>query len=191
MDFTFNNSKTPVKGSLLISEPFGDDQYFSRSVILLCDHNNKGSFGFVLNNYINVDLHTLNARLPKSDSKISVGGPVDKESIYYFHRFGNRVEGSILLKEDLYFGGNFDQILELLNDSESNFRHVRFFIGYAGWSENQLKSEIDENLWVVTDSYSIDDIFDTSNHSLWKELLAKQGGKFKIISEFPINPSNN
>ena len=54
LDFSFENNNNPKKGCLLLSEPFMADQYFERSVILLCDYDAVSSFGFVLNNYINI-----------------------------------------------------------------------------------------------------------------------------------------
>ena len=55
-DLNVYNTLEPQKGRLLITEPFMDNDYFHRSVILLCEHNEDGSFGFVLNNYTDIRL---------------------------------------------------------------------------------------------------------------------------------------
>jgi putative transcriptional regulator len=85
LDFSFKNNEPTVKGSILISDPFSDDVYFGRSVVLICEHNEEGTFGFVLNNYIDVDLHQLDESFPDIQAKISFGGPVSKENLYYIH----------------------------------------------------------------------------------------------------------
>lgn len=192
IDFSFNTTAKPRKGSLLLSEPFASDHYFTRSVILLCDHDEEtGTFGFVLNNYLEVDLHTLNPRFPVLETKVSMGGPVDTESIFYIHSFGEQVNDSIHIGGDIYFGGDFDAMVKLLTADPKNSGKVRFFIGYAGWSPNQLHDEIEQNSWIVTNKYRIPDLLNTQEADLWKKIMAQQGGKFRMMSEFPINPNNN
>lgn len=191
IDFSFSNSKTPTQGALLLSDPFAGDSYFTRSVVLLCDHNDEGSFGFVLNNYLEVDLHTLHPSFPEINSRIGIGGPVDTQSIFYIHSFGDQIENSIKINENLYFGGDFNQLIALLQKDESLNAQVRFFLGYAGWSINQLNEEIKENAWIVTNAYSNNEVLSTQHFDLWKELMQKQGAKFKLMSEFPLNPNNN
>ena len=66
----------PSKGMLLLSEPFLQDEHFSRSVILLCEHNEEGSFGFILNSSIDVDINDLIHDFPGANVKIGIGGPV-------------------------------------------------------------------------------------------------------------------
>lgn len=192
IDFSFNTTLKPGKGALLLSEPFATDQYFTRSVVILCDHNEEtGTFGFVLNNYLDVELHTLNPRFPVMETKVSMGGPVDTESIFYIHSFGDEIPDSIHVGGDLYFGGDFDAIVKHLQEDGTNARKVRFFIGYAGWSPNQLNDEIEQNSWIVTNKYHLPDLLATSDEDLWKKMMTQQGGKFRMMSEFPINPNNN
>ena len=64
MDISFanisklNNLK-PKKGRLLLAEPFMNDDHFSRSVIYICEHNKEGSYGFILNNKLNIKLDEI------------------------------------------------------------------------------------------------------------------------------------
>lgn len=191
IDLSFNNKRKPEKGSLLLSDPFLSDNYFTRSLVLLCDHNDEGSFGFVLNNYIDIDLHKLHPQFPKIESKIALGGPVDKQSIFYIHDFGSDIDASIPIADGLYFGGDFDQIVQKINDNIDNNKRVRFFLGYAGWSPNQLIEEFDANSWIVVEDFSKKEILDTDLENSWKMYMNRQGGKFKIMSTFPLNPNNN
>jgi putative transcriptional regulator len=191
IDLSFKNSRFPRKGSVLLSDPFLNDSYFSRSVIILCDYSKEGAFGFVLTNYLELDLAKIDSSFPVKNAKISVGGPVDNEHIFYIHQFGDRVEESIQIMDDLFFGGNYNQLQELINEKEENQKKVRFFLGYSGWSSEQLIEELKENSWIVVNNINGNEIINTSNQDFWKYCMEKQGDRFKIISKFPKNPNEN
>jgi putative transcriptional regulator len=191
LDLSFKNSRFPKKGSVLLSDPFMEDNYFSRSVIILCDYSKEGAFGFVLTNYLDLDLMELDSSFPVKNAKISVGGPVDNEHIFYVHQFGNQVDESIQIMDELYFGGNYNQLQEKIHESEENQTKVRFFLGYSGWSSEQLIDELKENSWIVVNNINADEIIDTSKQDFWKYCMEKQGDRYKIISKFPKNPNEN
>lgn len=191
MDFVFENRAVPKKGSLLISDPFTNDNFFQRSVILLCEHNEDGSFGFVLNNFIDLDIHAITPDFPEVDNKLSIGGPVDTNSLYFIHTFGELIEDSQKANEHIYFGGNYEQLLSILKTNRYNGNTVRFFIGYSGWSAGQLQSELDAHTWIVVNDYDPFEIFHYEDDDLWKTILSNQGAKYKVMANFPLNPSNN
>jgi putative transcriptional regulator len=190
LDLSFKNNKKPQPGSVLISDPFLDEDYFRRSVILICDHNEEGTFGFVLNNYLDIDLHEVDEEFPDIQARISVGGPVETQSLFFIHSFGTDIEGSVAISDNISFGGDYEQVQQLLKDPENKNR-IRFFLGYSGWSKDQLKGELNENSWIVASNITADEILNTSNDKFWEYCLEKQGERFKTISKFPINPNNN
>ena len=191
IDLSFTNTKEPKRGTILIADPFLDEDYFRRSVILLCDHNLDSSFGLVLTNYLDVDLHNLDKQFPNIQARISVGGPVETQSLYFIHALNEPVEESVKIRDGLYFGGSFDAIKQVLEKDHSNCNQIRFFLGYSGWDKEQLNNEIDENSWIVVDNISNNEILNTSNDHFWQYCLEKQGGSYKTISKFPLNPRNN
>ena len=191
LDLSFKNNKQPRVGNILISDPFLDEDFFRRSVILLCDHNDDGTFGFVLNNYLDVDLHEVDESFPDNHARISVGGPVETQSLFYVHSLGNVIEGSIPINDELFFGGEYEQIQELLLAEPSNNSKIRFFLGYSGWGKNQLKGELKENSWIVANNIVTEDILNTKNDYFWNYCLEKQGERFKTIAKFPLNPNEN
>ena len=190
LDISFKSNLKPKTGTVLISDPFLDEDYFRRSVILICDHNDEGTFGFVLNNYLDIDLHEVDQDFPDINARISVGGPVETQSLFFIHSFGEEVEGSVVISDDLYFGGDYEKIQELLNLPENKNR-IRFFLGYSGWGKEQLREELKENSWIVADNITPSEILETTNDNFWQYCLEKQGERFKTISKFPINPQNN
>lgn len=191
IDFEFSNSELPENGTVLISEPFIADNYFSRSVIFLCEHNADGSFGFVLNKYIEKNLDELIPNFGADRVKVSIGGPVDSNNLFYLHTFGDKVANAIKISDEVFVGGDFEQVKDLLLKEPEEAENIRFFIGYSGWSPGQLEDEIKEKSWIVLKNIPIPYLFDTRNIALWKNIMEKMGGKFKLMSRFPINPSDN
>ena len=88
------------------------DPYFNRSVILLCDHNEEGSFGFILNKYVEMDLTDVMEDVPEISNRVSVGGPVENNHLYFLHTLGDLLPGSILIAKGLYVGGDFEILCE-------------------------------------------------------------------------------
>lgn len=192
LDLSFTNKKDPESGSVLISDPFLNEDFFRRSVILLCNHDlEEGSFGLVLNNYLNIDLHELESTFPDIKARISVGGPVDTEHLFFIHSFGEKVEGATKIVDGLYFGGDFDSLKLKIDEDPNGAKKVRFFLGYSGWSKDQLQDELSENSWIVANNISNEEVLRTDDDELWKNCLEKQGKRFKTISKFPLNPNDN
>jgi putative transcriptional regulator len=191
LDLSFHNKQKAVKGCVLLSDPFTQDPYFSRSAILLCRHNKKETFGFVLTNYIEIDLHKLDDNLPEIITKISFGGPVEKDNLFYIHTFGKEIEGAEKIMDTLYFGGDYEMLFELIKADPKRINEVRFFIGYAGWDFEQLNNEMKDHSWIAVTNISEKEILSTSSDHFWKDCMTKQGSKFEMISNFPLNPNEN
>jgi putative transcriptional regulator len=189
--FTPNNQAVPKAGNVLLSEPFLDDPYFGRKVVLLCEHNEEGSFGFVLNNFVDIDVDEVMDDLPKLNTRISVGGPVKNGNLYYLHTRGD-IDESIAVVDGVYMGGDFDRIKDLLLSGELTSKDIRFFIGYSGWSPAQLQDEIRSRSWFVADA-DRNDIMrtDEENETFWKRLISGMGEGFTHIANAPNDPSLN
>ena len=191
LDLSFHNKQKAVQGCVLLSDPFTQDSYFSRAAILLCRHNKKETFGFVLTNYIEIDLHKLDENLPEIITKISFGGPVEKDNLFYIHTFGKEIEGAEQIIDTLYFGGDYEMLFELIKADPKRINEVRFFIGYAGWDFEQLNNEMKDHSWIAVTNITEKEILSTSSDHFWKDCMTKQGSKFEMISNFPLNPNEN
>ncbi|MFI5205204.1 MAG: YqgE/AlgH family protein, partial [Flavobacteriales bacterium] len=121
---------------------------------------------------------------------IARGGPVKTNNLYYIHTLGDKIPGSLLIKKGLYMGGSFEAMIELLQEGKITPKNIRFFVGYAGWSEGQLQGELNQNAWVVSNA-TVKEIMDTSLDNLWEVILKRLGGKYKVISNFPADPRLN
>ena len=80
-----NNIK-PQKGNLILAEPFMQDDHFGRSVILMCEHNDEGSYGFILNNKLDINLDELVPEIEVKDLSVYYGGPVHSSNLFYLHQ---------------------------------------------------------------------------------------------------------
>lgn len=179
----------PAEGRVLVSDPSLNDFYFSRSVVLLTEHNEKGSIGFVVNKPVQASLDELLDGFPHFQANISVGGPVNPNSVQYIHTLGPIISGSVHLFDNLFWGGDFDELKALIRDGQAQPQQIKFFFGYSGWAADQLKAEMATDSWVVT-TLDTDAIMD-SGHSLWKNAVEKLGDDFKIWLNYPENPSMN
>lgn len=190
LNFNKLNKINPAKGTVLISEPFLDDDYFKRSVILLCEHNEEGTFGFVLNNYIDIALTDLIEDLPAFDTRISIGGPVNSDNLFYLHTLGENIPGSIEVFDGIYMGGSFEVLQVALESGTLQRDQVRFFVGYSGWSPGQLDDEISRNSWFVGKAKA-DDLMNPDIENLWQKVLQDMGSNFSLIAGYPEDPNMN
>ncbi len=180
----------PKKGSLLISEPFLQDTYFKRSIVLITEHNKEGSVGFVLNKPTKLTINEVLDDFPSFDADISIGGPVATNTIHFCHTLGEAIPNTVKVVHGIYWGGDFDVLKDLIKNDVVEKDQVRFFIGYSGWGVDQLEREITENSWIVTDVKS-KNILDYSSKDSWKIILSRLGKKYKIWSNYPENPVMN
>jgi putative transcriptional regulator len=185
------SKKQVESGHLLISEPFLQDENFVRSVVLLCENNENGAFGLVLNKLSILKLGDLVDELSFLDCDVYVGGPVEQNTLHFIYAGEKLLEGSISLGNNLWWGGDFGQLERLLIDSQVLLSHFRFFIGYSGWSEGQLEEEIKDNTWIISDFADSKSIFDASPNELWKVILKNMGGEYQILANYPIDPRLN
>ncbi|MCL6258078.1 YqgE/AlgH family protein [Aquiflexum sp. TKW24L] len=183
--------KTPLAGQLLISEPFLQDENFVRSVILICENNEKGSFGLVLNKLSILKISELVEDLFFLDLDVYVGGPVEQNTLHFVYSGEQAISGSIQLGDDLWWGGDFEALILKLKSGELNNDNIRFFIGYSGWTEGQLDEELEEKTWIVCEKIETDHIFNDSPVELWRNILKNMGGEFQLLANYPIDPRLN
>ncbi|WP_460218522.1 YqgE/AlgH family protein [Psychroserpens sp. MEBiC05023] len=181
----------PKKGHLLIAEPsIIGDLSFNRSVILLADYNDQGSIGFILNKPLE---YTLNDLIPETDASFKVynGGPVEQDNLYFIHQVPDLIPDSIEISHGVFWGGNFDIVLELLKDGKLSTSDIRFFLGYSGWDAKQLDNELESQAWIVSENVYKNELINKCCDSFWKEKMLELGGDYSLWSNAPENPSYN
>ncbi len=188
--FKFKNDLKPEKGRLLISEPFLPDPNFERTVVLLCEHNEEGSFGFILNKKSAVNIDEIIEDIHDFNEPVFIGGPVQQDTLHFIHK-ANYLEGGTPLGNGLFWGGNFEQLMILIDTKEIKAEDFKFFVGYSGWSAGQLQEELDANSWIVTPNASSNLVFKEDIDQLWKTVLKGLGGRYDVYSNYPTDPRLN
>lgn len=97
-----------------MAEPFMLDPNFKRSVILICEHADHGTTGFILNKPLDMKIHELIADFPESKAPVHIGGPVAVDSVHYLHNVGDLLENSLEVSPGIYWGGDFEKLKFLL-----------------------------------------------------------------------------
>ena len=182
--------KKPIQGALLISEPFLNDSYFRRSVVLLTEHNDKGTLGFILNRPTDLKVSDAIEDFPKFDEPLYFGGPVETDSLFYIHSLGEKLPGSKEIAPGIFWSGDFEQLKFLIDTKQVNQDQVRFFVGYSGWEPKQLDSELKEKAWLMSETNKSITFFDNPK-ILWRSVLRDMGNEYAIISNFPEDPQLN
>lgn len=182
--------KIPEKGKILISEPFLPDSFFNRTIVYLADHNSDGSVGFILNKKLDIRVCDAISGFDKWKEYLSMGGPVAPDTLHYLHNVGDMIPKSVLVDENIFWGGDIDVVRELINHDRITKYQMRFFLGYSGWSAGQLERELKENSWVIARINS-DFILNNQVENTWKRVLRGLKNKYRIWADFPESPDMN
>jgi putative transcriptional regulator len=177
-------------GKILIADPFLKDPNFMRSVVIVCEHQESGSFGFVLNKIYDQVLGDLIADLEGSAFPVYYGGPVQLDTIHFLHQCPSLIPGGFEISEGIYWGGDFEEVAKLIKAGEINETEIRFFIGYSGWGEGQLEEEMKQKSW-ITSKATPPLIFPANADNIWKEALKQLGGEYQQMVNYPIDPQLN
>ena len=177
-------------GKILIADPFLRDPNFQRSVIFLCDHKDEGSFGFVLNKPHDQKLGELLEGFDSSTFPVYYGGPVQLDTLHFLHQCPHIIPGGIEVTDGIYWGGEFQAVLDMLKSGQLTNKNIRFFVGYSGWSHGQLEEEMNIKSWITTEATK-PLIFSKNADETWKDALRQLGGDYVQLINYPLDPQLN
>lgn len=177
-------------GILLIAEPFLKDPNFMRTVILLCDHQEEGSFGFVLNKHFKYTLDELIPELEGMKIPVFSGGPVQEDTLHFLHTCPEKLPGSHEIGDGIYWGGDFEMMKDLLLKGELDENCIRFYIGYSGWDYQQLIDEMKGKSWMTAKAVK-QLVFHKRVEDVWKDSLKLLGAEYVMMKNFPTDPQLN
>ena len=180
----------PQKGRILIAEPFMQGFYFSRSIILITEHNKEETIGLVLNKTSDINTNELIDYIPNFKGILNLGGPVEPNTLHYIHTLNDFIPGSTKITDTIYYGGDIEILISLIKKNIANSNTVRFFAGYTGWAAKQLETELDENSWIVS-TLEDNKIMLMNSNSAGKESVEGLGYKYRLWINIPQQPSFN
>lgn len=186
---------TNLTNHFLIAMPGLQDAMFSRSVVYLCEHSERGALGLVINKPCDIDLKRLfeKVELPLcradlSNAPVFLGGPVQTERGFVLHEptfaQADKPTESVYASTMTIPGGlemtTSKDVLEALSTGAGP-RKVLVSLGYAAWGEGQLESELSENSWLtVAANNSV--IFDTPVAQRYDQALLLLGLEAWMLS---------
>ncbi|MEI6651823.1 MAG: YqgE/AlgH family protein, partial [Chlorobiaceae bacterium] len=128
-------------GKLLLSSANMLESNFKRTVLIMCEHNERGSLGFILNRPGKFKVCEALAGFEEVEERLHHGGPVQVDTVHFLHSRGDLIDDSIEIFPGLFWGGDKNELSYLLNTGVMLPSEIRFFLGYAGWSAGQLEAE--------------------------------------------------
>lgn len=185
---------TPERGSFLIANPRLHDPNFARTVVLICEYNEGGAFGLIVNRTSSVSISEVlhdDAHAAEKKDKVFTGGPVQKNHLLYLHSdYSLTNNGSKEICKGAYLGGDANYLRGLLLNKSKEDISLRLYMGSSGWGAGQLDEELKINSWIVcpaNESF----IFHPKPDKVWREVLYSMGGQYALLSTYPSDPILN
>jgi putative transcriptional regulator len=179
-----------LKGQLLLDNGSLQGSFFTRTVILICQHDAEGALGLVLNrstgNKVGEAVVANLADTLKA-MPLFLGGPVQPQALSFLHSDSFIPDANVI--PNLSLDHSIDALIEL-GDSYSVSRQIKIFAGYAGWNPGQLDDEMKRDTW-LTHPASLELVFHNQPANLWKAILSEKGWKYRLISNAPEDLSWN
>jgi len=123
--------------------------FFELTTILIVEHDEAGTIGFVTNKPLEKSLHELIEFNHAKPFPLMDGGPVDRAHLFVLHKRPDLIEGGKKLTNGLYLGGNMEQVIQAINNGDANPQEIELFIGYCGWDIGELEAELEEGSWII------------------------------------------
>lgn len=178
-----------VRGQLLLATPQLTDPNFSRSVVLVVDHNEEGALGVVINRA--TDARAAEAAPPLEvlvghEDLLYVGGPVQADSIVVMAEFSDPGQAAVLATGSVgLLSADTD-----MDEAAGRVLRARAYAGFAGWGPDQLDGELDRDDWIVAPARP-QDVFTGEPGELWGGVLGRLGPKYALVSKMPVDPRMN
>lgn len=163
------------------------DPNFRHTVVLVVDHDDEGALGIVLNR---PGRTTVEEAIPEllaivaAQEPLFIGGPVQPEAAIVLAEFDELPAGESPIMDKIAL------LAELDLSATPDVRRARVFGGYSGWGPGQLEDEIARDDWIIEPAQP-EDVFTDDPKELWKRILARKGGRFRMLSTMPFDPSIN
>lgn len=180
------------KNCLLISTPDLEGSIFDRSVILLCEHDEKGAMGLIINKESNISVKELSIMFPlmaKQKKNFLMGGPVNQDEVWVLHNVVGASDIRKNVNEDLFLTSN-PSFLKSISKAQLDFQFIQFFLGYAGWSAGQLEAEIERGSW-ITSPYNHEIVCELELEKKWSRALYLLGEDYACMAHRPKNADLN
>ena len=173
--------------NFLIAMPALEDPYFSNALVYICEHNENGALGIIVNRPIDLDLAGL---LEKIDIKLEndhlsslpvyFGGPVQLDRGFVLHRPVGAWQSTLVVNEEVGLTSSRDVLASVGSAGQPS--EIIVTLGYAGWDPGQLESELAQNSWLTVPAKP-DILFDLPPEERLPAAMLKLGVSFTQLSD--------
>ena len=173
LSIQFKDPKDLGVGKILVASRGLGDPHFARTVILLLHDDEKGAVGLILNRRTDVPLSQvldLKAAKDRSDA-VYVGGPVEPAGVLALFQSPAKVEKAENIFGDVYWISDKD-VFEKALAGKPDPKVFHVYLGYAGWTHDQLRTEVQMGAWFVFPADTAT-VFNADPGSLWLEMIKK------------------
>lgn len=177
------------KGKILISTPDISGDVFSRSVVLIIDHNDNGAFGLILNKK-NSQMSKRLLQIFGFKVDVYEGGPVENDKIFFINKGAKVSEHFSEINDEFHLTEDIENVISAIIDEKIAVTDIKVFSGYSGWGSMQLDDEVRRKMWTVVDVYNLDYTL-PNDQTLWKNIMQNLGGEFLLWANAPENVSMN
>lgn len=177
------------KGKILISTPDISGDVFSRSVVLVIEHNENGAFGLILNKKNTLATSGM-LHLFGFPIEVYEGGPVEKDKMFFIINGTKVSDISIPINEEYYLTEDLTSVVKAIADGILQQENIKIFAGYSGWAGTQLETEILAKMWTVVEVYNLDYV-SSNDQGLWKNIMQNLGGEYLLWANSPEDVSMN
>ncbi len=178
------NNAASLKNQFLLAMPELRGSYFGNSITYLCEHNNDGALGLMINRPTDMRLGELFDQLDihgdaHRDVIVLEGGPVQQERGFILHTDELQGDASLPIADGLMLS-TAREILDAISRGEGP-RHFLVTLGYAGWGGGQLEGEMRDNAWLTCPA-DTDIIFTVPLEERVQRAADQLGIDFNLIS---------
>jgi len=173
----------------LIATPAIKDPLFASSLVYMCEHNEDGSMGLVINHpttqHLEEIFDQLNIKCGDENIRnqpVYLGGPVQLEQGFVLHTTAGNWQKNIEISSGIYLTSSMD-ILEAIAVDKGPSEYM-VILGFSGWASGQLESELQENSW-LTSSAGKELLFHENSDDKWQMAFDTLG--FDISSLSPVS----
>jgi len=187
------SNKEYGKGYFLIANPVLPDPNFSRTVVLLCNHDDQGSFGLVINRSAPIDSKEVFTEMGMTEfpsGKIYLGGPVSPSQVFYLCHSEEPLPELGFICDGVYLGMSWELLDNLMTRVKNPERNIRFYLGYSGWGAGQLAGEMTRLSW-LTSAACDEFVFQENEDGIWANVVCSLGKDYEYLLNAPINPQWN
>lgn len=185
--------ETVTPGTFLVATPPLRDPNFVRTVVLMCEHGDGGSWGLVINRKTDLTFGDLLDDLPfpaAAEDRVFWGGPVETSRMQTLHALRSGTEHEIAVCPGVHLGLDADTFRRVAGTALLPGEALQSYVGHAGWGPGQLEAELSLGSW-ITCTADASFVFETDPRDTWERVLISLGPRYAQLASIPLDPRSN